>query len=171
MWSNNSSREAVCDICIVLCSILKMVPKCYITFTTCSQLIRPQRPIPHPPATSIKGKTPCCYKFPPQPHYSHSLSFIGPIPSIISLFQICNLLFILFLRLIGPASLHLIKMYNFKLFFKGELFAKRSKAMPRVTGNYSESTISPPPLLCAFSALFRNTMRFSCKNKEKKKAE
>lgn len=30
-------------------------------------------------------------------------------------------------------------MYISKLFFKGELFAWRTKAMPRVTGNYSEN--------------------------------
>lgn len=50
------SRGAVCDICIVLCSILKMVPKCYITFTTCSQLICPERPIPHSPPLQLKKK-------------------------------------------------------------------------------------------------------------------
>lgn len=39
------SREDVCDICIILCSRLKMALKCS-TFTTCSQLICPKHVIP-----------------------------------------------------------------------------------------------------------------------------
>lgn len=115
-----------------------MALKCS-TFPTCSQLICPKRPIPFyipQPLQLKKKKTPCCYKSSLYCYYSQSLIFLPPI---ISFFQICNLLFIFFSCLTGRASVHLIKMYIFKLFFKGDLFAQRIRAMPHVTGNYSET--------------------------------
>lgn len=115
-----------------------MALKCS-TFTTCSQLICPKRPIPFciPQPLQLKKKHLAVTSLLLPPHYS--LSLLYSPPPIISLFQICNLLFISFLCLVGCASLHLIKMYIFKSFFKGKLFAKRTRAMPHVTGNYSET--------------------------------
>lgn len=77
----------------------------------------------HSPATSIKEKKHLAVTSPLLTPIILCLAFISPRPPIISLFQICNLLFIFFLCLAGRASVHLIKMYIFKSFFKGELFA------------------------------------------------
>lgn len=116
-----------------------MVLKCS-TFTTCSQLICPKHAIsfyiPRPLQLKKKHLAKCqVLSLPPL----FSVSPLFPLPPIISLFQICNLLSIFFLCLIGCASVHLIKMYISKSFFKGELFAKRTRALPHVTGNYSET--------------------------------
>lgn len=86
------------------------------------------------------------------PHYF--LSLLDFLPPIISLFQICNLLFIFFLCvcvcLVGRGSVHLIKMYISKSFFKGGLFAERTTAKPRATGNYRQTEQSQ--IACFHSA-------------------
>lgn len=117
-----------------------MVLKCS-TFTACSQLICPKHAIPFyiPKPLQLKKKH-LAVTSPLLTPIILCRSFIFPLPPIISLFQRCNLRFIFFfLCLVGRASVHLIKMYTFKSFFKGELFAKRTRAMPCVTGNYSET--------------------------------
>lgn len=99
-WRNNRRADKdVCDICIYFA---KQIIKCS-TFTTCSQLICPKHAIPFyiPQPLQLKKKTPCCYKSFPYSHYFLALLYF-PLSPIISLFQICNLLFIFFLCLVWP---------------------------------------------------------------------
>lgn len=88
-----------------------MALKCS-TFTTCSQLICPKHVIPFyiPQPLQLKKKH-LAVTSPLLTPIILCLSFIFALPPIISLFQICNLLFIFLLCLVGRASVHLIKMY------------------------------------------------------------
>lgn len=124
MWRNNrQSTKTSCNICIILWSRLKMALKCS-TFTTCSQLICPKHAFPFyiPQPLQLKKKH-LAVTSPLLTPIISCLSFIFPLPPTSSAYFRYAISFLSFSCVAGRASVHLIKMYIFKSFFKGELFA------------------------------------------------
>lgn len=127
--NNRQPAKTVCDICIIFFSsrLKKMALSALHSQHAHPDLPKACHSILHSPATSIKEKKNTLLlqvlSFP-----QNCLSFLYFLPpshhQLISdmLSPLFSSSFIFFLRLVGCDSVHLIKMYIFKSFFKGKVF-------------------------------------------------